>query len=199
MERRDVPADAGGGRPVRADARRNRLRILEAAGDVFAENGASASTEAVAARAGVAIGTVFRHFPTKPDLLEAVVMNVWEQLVGEVDELVGDPHAATALFELCSRAMTISAGNGAVVVRLSETGTRVHVGDALARLEPSVGVLLARAQAAGEVRDDLRTDELIAMLGAICQEAITSGWSDLFRRRVLDLLFDGIRPAEPRA
>ena len=198
MERRDGPADAGGKRPARADARRNRRRILEAAGDVFAESGASASTQAVAARAGVAIGTVFRHFPTKPELLEAVVMNVWEQLVAEVDELVADPQAESALVELCSRAMAVSADNRAVVVRLSETGTRVHVGDALARLEPSVAVLLQRAQAAGEVRDDLRPDELIAMLGAICQGAITGGWSAPFRRRVLDLLVDGIRPPGPR-
>jgi AcrR family transcriptional regulator len=72
MARDGVPPDGGGAgeRPVRADARRNRARILEAAEAVFAEQGASASTEAVAARAGVAIGTVFRHFPTKPELLQ---------------------------------------------------------------------------------------------------------------------------------
>ncbi|HVV20388.1 MAG TPA: helix-turn-helix domain-containing protein, partial [Pseudonocardiaceae bacterium] len=59
--------------PLRADAQRNRARILNAAESVFAELGASASTEEVAARAGVAIGTVFRHFPTKRDLLAAIM------------------------------------------------------------------------------------------------------------------------------
>ena len=60
-------------KPLRADARRNRAKILDAAGEVFAERGAAASTEEVAARAGVAIGTVFRHFPTKQDLLGAIL------------------------------------------------------------------------------------------------------------------------------
>src|SRR2546421_2027863 len=62
-----------GGTMARADARRNRERILAAAQEVFAEKGASASTEEVASRAGVAIGTVYRHFPTKDDLLRAIM------------------------------------------------------------------------------------------------------------------------------
>src|SRR3982074_1256888 len=65
--------DPAGAKPLRADARRNRARILDAAEVVFSEKGASASTEEVASRAGVAIGTVFRHFPTKKDLLRAIM------------------------------------------------------------------------------------------------------------------------------
>lgn len=195
MDRDGVTPPAGaGGRPVRADARRNRARILEAAETVFAEQGASASTEAVAARAGVAIGTVFRHFPTKPELLKAVVMNLWDRLVTEVDALVNDPEDVTALFEFCTRVMAIGAQNGAVFERLAETGTRVHVGDALARLSPAVDLLLERARKAGAVRDDLQSAELIALIAAICQEAMTGEWSEQFRRRALTILFDGIRP-----
>ncbi|WP_406674290.1 helix-turn-helix domain-containing protein [Nonomuraea sp. N2-4H] len=67
-------------KPMRADARRNRARILAAAEEVFAERGASASTEEVAARAGVAIGTVFRHFPTKRDLLAAIMKDLRRRL-----------------------------------------------------------------------------------------------------------------------
>ncbi|MFC3997939.1 TetR/AcrR family transcriptional regulator [Nocardiopsis sediminis] len=197
MNRNGVPPASGGAgeRPVRADARRNRARILEAAEAVFAEQGASASTEAVAARAGVAIGTVFRHFPTKPALLQAVVMNLWDRLVSEVDALVDDPEAVTALFEFCTRVIAIGARNRAVFDRLSETGTRVHVGDALRRLLPAVDLLLERAREAGAVRDDLRSDELIALLAAICQEAMTDEWSERFRHRALTILFDGMRPA----
>ncbi|PRX44161.1 TetR family transcriptional regulator [Prauserella shujinwangii] len=186
-------------RPLRADARRNRIRILEAAGAVFAEQGASASTEAVAERAGVAIGTVFRHFPTKPALLQAVVMNLLDQLITEVDALVEDSAPGTGLFELCTRVMEISAQNGAVFERLAETGTRVHVGDALARVRPAVELLLDRARNAGAVRGDLRPDELTALLAALCQEAMTGEWSQGFRRRALTILFDGMRPgARPR-
>src|SRR5262245_27235873 len=116
MNRESVPpvSDGAGERPVRADARRNRSRILEAAEAVFAEQGASASTEAVAAHAGVAIGTVFRHFPTKPELLAAVVMNLLDRLITEVDAMVNDSEAATALFEFCTRVMAISAQNRAL-------------------------------------------------------------------------------------
>ncbi|MEO3868620.1 helix-turn-helix domain-containing protein [Nonomuraea sp. B12E4] len=195
MNRESVPpaSDGAGERPVRADARRNRSRILEAAEAVFAEQGASASTEAVAARAGVAIGTVFRHFPTKPELLAAVVMNLLDRLITEVDAMVNDSEAATALFEFCTRVMAISAQNRALFERLAETGTRVHVGDALTRLRPAADMLLERAQKAGTVRDDLRPDELIALLAAICQGAMTDGWSEQLRHRALTILFDGMR------
>lgn len=191
-----LPAGGGGAgeRPVRADARRNRARILEAAEAVFAEQGASASTEAVAARAGVAIGTVFRHFPTKPELLQAVVMNLLDRLITEVDAMVDDQDAVTALFEFCARVMAIGAQNRAVFARLAETGVRVRVGDALTRLRPAIDLLLERAQKAGTVRDDLRPAELIALLAAICQEAITDEWSEPFRQRALTILFDGMRP-----
>lgn len=191
---RDSAPPEDGGRPVRADARRNRMRILEAAETVFAERGASASTEAVAQRAEVAIGTVFRHFPTKPDLLKAVVMNLRDRLVADVDALTRDSEAATALFEFCTRVMAISVRNDDVFARLAETGTRVHVGDALNSIRPAVDTLLERARAAGAVRGDLRTDELIALLAALCQEAMTDRWSEPFRERALAILFDGMRP-----
>jgi AcrR family transcriptional regulator len=185
-------------RPVRADARRNRARILEAAEAVFAEQGASASTEAVAARAGVAIGTVFRHFPTKLELLKAVVMNLLDRLVAEADAMVDDQDAVTALFDFGGLVMSIGVRNRAVIDRLAETGVQVRVGDALTRLRPSIVVLLDRAKAAGAVRADLLPEELIALLGALCQEAIAANWSEHFRKRALDLMFDGMRPnAEP--
>ncbi|NOJ97269.1 TetR/AcrR family transcriptional regulator [Corallococcus sp. CA049B] len=193
------PAGGGAGeRPVRADARRNRARILDAAEAVFAEQGASASTEAVAAHAGVAIGTVFRHFPTKPELLQAVVMHLMERLITEVDAMVDNQDAVTALFEFCARVMAISARNRAVFARLAETGVRVRVGDALARLRPGIDLLLERAQKAGTVREDLRPTELIALLAAICQEALTDEWSASFRQRALTLLFEGMRPTAKR-
>ncbi|RRS01734.1 TetR/AcrR family transcriptional regulator [Glycomyces terrestris] len=190
-----APDGANRERPVRADARRNRARILEAAEAVFAEQGAAAATDAVAARAGVAIGTVFRHFPTKPDLLKAVVMGLLDHLVAEVDAMVEDRDAAGALFDLAALVMSIGARNRAVFERLSETGVQVRVADALARLEPSIAVLLDRAKDAGAVRGDLLPEEFTAVLGALCQEAIAADWTEPFRGRVLDLLFDGLRPA----
>lgn len=183
-------------RPLRADAQRNRARILEAAEVVFVEQGASAATDAVAARAGVAIGTVFRHFPTKPDLLKAVVMNLQDRIVAEADAMVRDQEAVTALFEFCALVMDAGATHRDVFERLAETGVQVRVAEALARLRPAVDVLLERARDGGAVRPDLGTDELIALLAAVCQEAIAADWSEEFRRRALDLLFAGLRPKE---
>lgn len=200
MAREGRPPTGGGAgeRAVRADARRNRARILDAAEAVFAEQGASASTEAVAAHAGVAIGTVFRHFPTKPELLQAVVMHLLDRLITEVDAMVGKQDAVTALFEFCARVMEVSARNRAVFARLEETGVRVRVGDALARLRPGIDLLLERAQKAGAVRDDLLPAELTALLAALCHEALTDAWSKPFRQRALTLLFDGMRPTAKR-
>jgi AcrR family transcriptional regulator len=191
-----VDAAPGAGR---SDARRNRVLILEAAAVIFAEQGASASTEAVAARAGVAIGTVFRHFPAKPDLLSAVVMNAWEQLVAEVDGLVGNHRDEGALASFCASVMTTSAANRAVLVKLAETGTRVHVGDALQQLRPRIQVLLERAQKAGVVSSDLKADELIALLGALCQEAVTADWPEPLRRRAFTILLEGMNAQPKRA
>ncbi|NUS73556.1 MAG: TetR/AcrR family transcriptional regulator [Corynebacteriales bacterium] len=194
MDRNETPAAPAIERPIRADARRNRTRILEAAETVFAAQGASASTEAVATRAGVAIGTVFRHFPTKPELLQAVVMNLLDRLTVEVETLVKDQKDVTALFEFCTRIMETSVRNRVIFERLAETGTRAHVGDALARLRPAATLLLERAHNAGAVRSDLRTAELTALLGAICQAAMTEGWDKQLRDRSLNILFDGMRP-----
>ncbi|MFG3343255.1 TetR/AcrR family transcriptional regulator [Glycomyces sp. NPDC048151] len=178
---------------MRADARRNRARILEAAEAVFAEQGASAATDAVAARAGVAIGTVFRHFPTKPDLLKAVVMNLLDRLIGKADALVRDPDP-NALFDFCVLIMEAGASQRAIFARLAETGVQVRVADALERLRPSVDVLLDRARDGGAVREDLRSDELIPLLAALCQEAVAADWDAALRGRALDLLFAGLRP-----
>src|ERR1051326_5968427 len=87
---------------LRADAQRNRVRILDAAESVFAELGASASTEEVATRAGVAIGTVFRHFPTKRDLLAAIMTDLRRRLTAQARSLALESDPATALFEFAT-------------------------------------------------------------------------------------------------
>ncbi|SEE45573.1 transcriptional regulator, TetR family [Streptomyces sp. 2131.1] len=189
-------AGLGRTRPVRADARRNRARILEAAEAVFAEQGASASTDAVAERAGVAIGTVFRHFPTKPDLLRAVVMSVQDHIAAEVDVMVLDQVAPTALFDFCSLVMEAGAAHRDVFERLVETGVQARVSASLARMRPAIDVLLERARDGRAVRHDLSADELIALLAAVCQEAMAGDWSGGLRRRALSLLFGGMRPTE---
>ncbi|WP_027944399.1 TetR/AcrR family transcriptional regulator [Amycolatopsis taiwanensis] len=188
-----VPAS---GKPVRADAQRNRARILAAAEAVFAEGGPSASTEEVARRAGVAIGTVFRHFPTKKDLLAAIVKELMERLTAEVNSLVevGDP--ATAFFEFFTRVVEQAAAKKSVVDLLAQAGVDLDVAKPVNALRQAIGALLAGAQRAGAVRDDVQLAEVMALLTATSQAALRSGWSRKLQHRALAVIYAGLRSAK---
>jgi AcrR family transcriptional regulator len=179
---------------MRADARRNRVRILDAARAVFAERGASASTEDVARQAGVAIGTIFRHFPTKNALLQAVVKDLMARLTDEVNAMIAGGDPATALFEFFTRVVEQAAANKAVFDRLAETGVEVHVGAAVQPLHQAIEALLEGAQQAGTVRDDVRAPEVMALLAATSQGALAAGWDRQLQQRTLAIVFAGLRP-----
>ncbi|GII62408.1 putative transcriptional regulatory protein TetR [Sphaerisporangium krabiense] len=180
--------------PLRADARRNRARILESAAAVFAEKGASATTEEVAVRAGVAVGTVFRHFPTKNDLLKAILKDLMEHLAERVRALgSGDP--ATGLFAFFGE-MVGQAVEKRTVAELAaaDFGVDTMVAGPVETLRDAIGTLLARAQAAGAVRADVRPDEVLALLTGVCQGAVHAAWPPDLQRRVLAIVFAGLRP-----
>src|SRR5581483_4471365 len=159
------------GKPMRADAQRNRARILDAAEDVFAEGGPDASTEEVARRAGVAIGTVFRHFPTKADLLRALMKRLLEQVAADAADRIAHGDPATALFDFFTALVRRTAANRAVVHLLE-----VQLAGPITALSGAVEELLARAQRAGAVRADVRLDEVLALLESLCQGALHGGW-----------------------
>jgi AcrR family transcriptional regulator len=185
-------------KPLRADAQRNRVRILQAAEEVFAEKGATASTEEVAARAGVAIGTIFRHFPTKDALLAAIMKNLRERLTDEATSLsaTGDP--TTALFTFFSHIVAQSAATATVVDLLADTGVDVRPDQALQGLSGAVEALLDRAQAADAIRRDVEIGDVMALLAAQCQGALSGRWDEGLQRRTLAIIFDGLRPADQR-
>jgi AcrR family transcriptional regulator len=101
MERNDTSV-AGTTKPMRADAVRNRARVLEAADRVFALEGAAVSIDDVAREAGVGVGTIYRHFPTKEDLLQAVVISRVESLVDQARALAAADDATAAFFDFLS-------------------------------------------------------------------------------------------------
>jgi AcrR family transcriptional regulator len=192
------PAQAGppGSAPaMRADARRNRARILAAAEEVFSEQGPSASTEEVARRAGVAIGTVFRHFPAKDDLLRAIMKDLLHRLTGQVTALAvqGDP--ATALFTFFTQTVAQAAAKKTVIDLLARAGTEIQVMQPVQDLRHGIAELLALAQRAGTVRDDVQIAEVMALLTSTCQGALQAGWDSDLQRRTLAVIFDGLRPA----
>jgi AcrR family transcriptional regulator len=180
--------------PLRADARRNRARILEAAELVFAERGPSGSTEEVAARAGVAIGTVFRHFPTKQALLQAIMKELLGRLAGQAAELAANGDPATGLFAFFSDLVGQAAEKRTVVELLAEGGIDVSIAGSVQALRDGVGQLLSRAQEAGTVRQDVRLDTVVALLTSACQGAVQAGWDRDLQGRTLAVIFDGLRP-----
>jgi AcrR family transcriptional regulator len=165
---------------------------------VFAEKGASASTEEVASRAGVAIGTVFRHFPTKEDLLRAIIKELLQRLTDEVSALAAGPDADTALFTFFARTVEQAAAKATVVDLLARAGTRVEVAAPVQALRQGVHGLLTRAQEAGAVRADVHIDEVVALLTSTCQGALSGGWDHDLQRRILTVIFDGLRPGKGR-
>ena len=174
--------------PPRADAVRNRAKILEVAARVFAEQGAAASTEQVAAEAGVAIGTIFRHFPTKADLLAAIMKDT---LTGLTDRLAA-PDAT--LFGAFTALVAEAAAKRSVIDLLPG----LDAAGSLARFHQVVAGLLTRAQHDGAARADIGPDEVMALLVAVCQGALRGGWSPALQERTLAIVFSGLRPPVAR-
>ncbi|MGI5145992.1 TetR/AcrR family transcriptional regulator [Plantactinospora sp. CA-294935] len=189
---------AGPGRPLRADAQRNRVRILAAAEEVFAEHGVAASTEEVAARAGVAIGTVFRHFPTKNDLLAAIMKGVLAGLVERAATLSGDNGDGTGLFTFFAQTVEQAATKKAVADLLARTGVEIQLPEVLEVLGEAVHGLLRQARAAGTVDRQVRLPEVMALLASTCQGALHGGWDAELRERTLAIIFAGLRPGAAR-
>ncbi|MEV4328448.1 TetR/AcrR family transcriptional regulator [Microbispora rosea] len=190
-------AGPGSDRELRADARRNRERVLRTAQRLFATEGLGVSLDEIARRAGVGPGTVHRHFPTKEALYLAVAIDQIRKLVAEGEALAatGDP---TALFTLLSAMMASGAENVAVKSALvaAEFDLRTAAPDVAADLTRRVADLLDRAQAAGAVRPDLTVGEVMALVaGAFA--AIRHAGAETSRERsahIARLILDGLRP-----
>ncbi|MFC7532674.1 TetR/AcrR family transcriptional regulator [Actinoplanes sp. GCM10030250] len=172
------------GPPLRADAQRNRARILDAAESVFAELGPRGSTEEVARRAGVAIGTVFRHFPTKDALLAAIMKRLLAQLVEEAGK--------HDLFAFFTHMVAQAAAKKTVVDLLAGSGVDIRLPDAVSHLNEAVGSLLTQAQNAGTVSPRVALPEVMALLVSVCQGALHGGWDTPLQTRTLAVLFTGL-------
>src|SRR5579872_3708749 len=137
---------------MRADARRNRDAILDAATKVFAQLGSAGSTEAIAREAGIAVGTVFRHFPTKTDLLQAIMKGLLAELTVDAEALArSDP--ANGLFRFFGMVAEEAAAKRVVVELLADAG--LNASGALETFEGVVTRLLHEGQRANRVRRDV--------------------------------------------
>ena len=181
-------------RRPRADSVRNREKVLAAAKSVFTAGGPDASLEAVARQAGVGIGTLYRHFPTRETLFEAVYRNEVEQLVDLAERLGTDLPPLDALRQWMHANVTFVATKKgmsaalAVAVHASSDLTRYS----LDRLGRALDTLLRRAADAGTIRDDISAEDVLRTIVGLAYTHDKPGWQGNVLRLV-DVFIDGMR------
>jgi AcrR family transcriptional regulator len=183
-------------RPRRADAERNRERVLASAEAVLARDGLSASMRAVAVEAGVGVGTIYRNFPTQEALFQAIIVRRTEALIAAAARLAQAPDPGDAFFRYFTGVVEHATRTKAIADFLAEAGIDPKSGmaDVGRQMRDAVQRLLVRAQKAGAVRPDLRLPELMAMLTGACLAAEHNQWDTELRATTLAIMFDGMRP-----
>ena len=181
-------------RKPRADSVRNRERVLLAAKAVFADGGPDGSLEAVAEKAGVGIGTLYRHFPTRQDLFEAVYRREVEQLVGLAGQLGANQPPLEALRRWIYANVEFVATKKGMSAALA---VAIHAGSALnaqslERLGDALDPLLHRAAAAGVIRADIGKEDILRTVIGLCYTHDKPGWTANVLRLV-DVFLDGMR------
>ncbi|GAA1368812.1 TetR/AcrR family transcriptional regulator [Streptomyces beijiangensis] len=184
-------------KPMRADARRNYDRLLEVAAVAFAERGADASLDDIAKRAGVGSGTLYRHFPTRRDLLEAVYLESIDELTDRALEFaVSDRPPGELLTEwlqLLAEQMIRLSGLKTLLGEVMTDGSSPVISVCSGRLKGAASDLLAAAQKAGAVRADLEPTELLRLTHAVATATELGTGTPQQVGRYLSLMLDGIR------
>ncbi len=193
-----VKADHAGGdvrgvRRVRADAKRNIDALLEAALAVFATSGVDAPVREIADKAGVGVGTVYRHFPHRADLVAAVFRHEVDACADTAPVLAAEHEPGEALARWIQR-------YAAFIATKRGLATALHSGHPAfeslhayfsERLQPALGALLKAAALAGEVRGDIEPEELLGAVASLCMQARDDRPDQA--RRMIALLVDGLR------
>ena len=180
----------------RADAQRNRARVLDVAAQVFAEEGLSVPVHEIARRAGVGTGTVSRHFPHKQDLFAAILLTRLEELIARADALAGQEDPGTAFFALLTTLVREGATHRGLAEALAGAGYDLEAAAEEAGYDVTAGLqgLLERAQAAGAVRDDIDYADVKALMTGCLTRAEGRGDADLAAlERVTAIVCDGLR------
>jgi AcrR family transcriptional regulator len=181
-------------RPMRADARRNCDRLLAAAEGAFAEHGTAASLEEIARTAGVGIGTLYRHFPSRETLIHAVLSDRLDSLCEQARQLLDSPSPSTALstwIRAYVRAANTFRGLPASIV---EGGLEFGLGPACRQLTEAGGGLLARAQRVGTARADLDAHDLFTLATSVAVAAGQLPPGSARLERMLTVIAAGLTP-----
>lgn len=187
-------------RPLRADAERNRRRILAAAAELFAERGLAVTLDDIARHAGVGVGTVYRRFPDKEQLVDALFEARIGEIVAVADEGLAMDDPLAGLVHFLERGLEIQASDRGLKELLHNSGAGARrVERARGLMAPRVLKMVARAQASGQLRADAAGPDMpliTLMIGSI-MDATQAVRPDVWRR-MLTIVIDGLR-AEPGA
>ena len=190
---RSLDADpAAAERPLRADARRNRERLVAAARDVFAEQGVSASMEAIARKAGVGVGTLYRHFPTRLDVVEAVYEEDVQELTDAAQRAVSTLEPLPAVEAFFDSFLSYAQTKKTLLTELRQAfeknpAMRSRNRD---RIDASFDLVIERAKQAGVVRNDVSGSDITQLVGPICtNESLSPDQT----KRLMGMILDGWR------
>jgi AcrR family transcriptional regulator len=191
--REPVPVAAA----TRSDALRNRAKLVAAARELFAESGVDVSVEEITQHAGVGMGTLYRHFPTKDELIDAVLEDAFDEIIRFAREAADNADAWAGLTGFFERLLQLHAQNRGVKDIVALRGHGSHRAEAMrARLRPLLAQIVERAHEQGTLRSDFTSDDLPLIFWTanrvieLTQDVAASYW-----RRYLALLLDGLRPA----
>jgi AcrR family transcriptional regulator len=187
--------EAGAARPMRADAKRNYERLVTAARDVFAREGGGASMEAIAKEAGVGVGTLYRHFPKRIDVVEAVYRDDVDELVTVAQSVSADREPWPALVAWLEAFVRYASAKKRFLNELHEAFEKNPELQLASRerIVGALGIVLIPAQEVGVVRTDIDAPDLMQLLGSLCMSAtLTPDQS----ARLLLMIEDGLRPPD---
>ena len=181
-------------RKPRADGARNRQLLIDAAKVAFAESGLNVSLEDVARRAGVGIGTLYRHFPSREAVVEAVYRHAVEQLVDAVPQLLETSPPGEALHRWMHLFIDYIATKRLIAPSLGAVAARTSAPQAspVELITGAITTLVQRAVASGDVRDDINPSDLLRAMVGVSYGNPDAGWQ-ASARRLIDLLMDGLR------
>ena len=185
-------------RPMRADGRRNRQLVLEAAAELLAERGLRVQVEEIAQRAGVGVGTVCRNFATKDALIDVVLTGMCEEMLSQARAAQDEPDPGRAFTSFVHNMAEFQARHR---VLAEEMATTVDMPTSAVKIKRAlrevVEDLVTRAQDAGALRSDIGPADMAMLFAGIGHAAALAGVNPVLRQRYLTVVLDGLRPIDP--
>jgi AcrR family transcriptional regulator len=184
-------ADAAAARPMRADAQRNRARVLDAAREVFAEQGVDAGMEVIAQRAGVGVGTVYRHFATKDLLILAMIEVRFAEMRDRLERALEASDAWGAMTAYLEDAGAM-ASRDKIFGEMNDPREIPSVAPIIDQMVELWAKLIERAKEQGGLRDDFEADDIPAIMCGLCNVAMSAA-AEADWRRYLEIVLAGLR------